>query len=134
MSRRDFFQLFCMFYLQLINWKCAKENKHQYLTLYQNWNRTPVYFELVLSVPLIRSDRFYKACTLFLSCLRHFILCITASTDTYMWHLRCLPLERRYIHYKAPWAQFLAVDGSDTVIRKISNVNTPNNITFLHNI
>ena len=111
-----------------------RQRKHQYLTLYQNWNRTPVYFELVLSVPLIRSDRFYKACTLFLSCLRHFILRITASTNTYMWHLRCLPLERRYIHYKAPWAQFLVVDGSDTLIRKISNINTPNNITLLHNI
>ena len=41
---------------------------------------------------------------------------------------------REDIHYKAPWAQFLAVDGSDTLIRKISNINTPNNITLLHNI
>ena len=45
MSRRDFFQLFCMLYLLLINRKCAK--KHKYLTLYQNWNRAPVHFELV---------------------------------------------------------------------------------------
>ena len=49
MSRRDFFQLFCMFYLRLINRKWAKERKHRYLTLYQNWNRTPVYFELAVS-------------------------------------------------------------------------------------
>ena len=49
MSRRDFFQLFCMFYLWLINRKLAKERKHQYLTVYQNWNRTPVYFELAVS-------------------------------------------------------------------------------------
>ena len=49
MSRRDFFQLFCMFYLQCINRKCAKEKKHQHLTLYQNWSRTPVYFKLAVS-------------------------------------------------------------------------------------
>ena len=49
MSRRDFFQLFCMFYLQCINRKCAKEKKHQHLMLYQNWNRTPVYFKLAVS-------------------------------------------------------------------------------------
>ena len=49
MSRRDFFQLFCMFCLRLINRKCAKENTEQYLMLYQNWNRTPVYFELAVS-------------------------------------------------------------------------------------
>ena len=28
MSRRDFFQLFCMFYLQCITRKCAKEKKN----------------------------------------------------------------------------------------------------------
>ena len=49
MSRRDFFQLFCMFYLRLINRKCAKEKKQQYLMLYQTWNRTPVYFKLAVS-------------------------------------------------------------------------------------
>ena len=49
MSRRDFFQLFCMFYLRLINRKCAEEKKHPYLTLYQNWKRTPVFFELAVS-------------------------------------------------------------------------------------
>ena len=27
MSRRDFFQIFCMFYLQCITRKCAKEKK-----------------------------------------------------------------------------------------------------------
>ena len=53
MSKRDFFQLFCMFYLRLINRKCAKEKKHQYLTLYQNWNRTPVYFELAVSASYV---------------------------------------------------------------------------------
>ena len=49
MSRRDFFQLFCMFYLRLINRKCAKEKKQQYLMLYQTWNRTSVYFKLAIS-------------------------------------------------------------------------------------
>ena len=49
MSRRDFFQLFCMFYLRLINRNCVKEKKHHYLTLCQNWNRTPVYFKLAVS-------------------------------------------------------------------------------------
>ena len=53
MSRRDFFQLFCMFFLRLINRKCAKEKKHQYLTLYQNWNRNPVYFGLAVSASYI---------------------------------------------------------------------------------
>ena len=53
MSRRDFFQLFCMFYLRLINRKCAEEKKHPYLTLYQNWNRTPVYFELAVSASYV---------------------------------------------------------------------------------
>ena len=49
MSRRDFFQLFCMFYLRLINRKCVKEKKQQYLMLYQTWNRTSVYFKLAVS-------------------------------------------------------------------------------------
>ena len=49
MSRRDFFQLFCMFYLRLINRKCSKEKNYPYLTLYQNWYRTPVYSELAVS-------------------------------------------------------------------------------------
>ena len=53
MSRRDFFQLFCMFYLRLIYRKCAKEKKNQYLTVYQNWNRTRVYFELAVSASYI---------------------------------------------------------------------------------
>ena len=48
MSRRDFFQFFCMFYLRLINRKCAKEKKQQYLMLYQTWNRTSVYFKLAV--------------------------------------------------------------------------------------
>ena len=38
-----------MFYLRLINRKCAKEKKQQYLMLYQTWNRTPVYFKLAVS-------------------------------------------------------------------------------------
>ena len=59
MSRRDFFQLFCIFYLQLINRKCAKEKKHQYLTLYQNWNRTPVYFELAVSASYLIFHYFF---------------------------------------------------------------------------
>ena len=46
---KGFLSTFCMFYLWLINRKCAKERKHQYLTLYQNWNRTRVYFELAVS-------------------------------------------------------------------------------------
>ena len=49
MSRRDFFQIFCMFYLQCITRKCAKEKKQQYLMLYQTWNRTSVYFKLAVS-------------------------------------------------------------------------------------
>ena len=48
MSRRDFFQLFCMFYLRLINRKCTKEKIQQYLMLYQTWNRTSVYFKLAV--------------------------------------------------------------------------------------
>ena len=34
---------------RLRNRKCTKEKKHQYLTLYQNWNRTRVYLELAVS-------------------------------------------------------------------------------------
>ena len=49
MSKRDFFQIFCMFYLQCITRKCAKEKKQQYLMLYQTWKRTSVYFKLALS-------------------------------------------------------------------------------------
>ena len=59
MSRRDFFQLFCMFYLWLINRKWPKEKKHQYLSLYQNWNRTPVYFELAVSASYISNKTTY---------------------------------------------------------------------------
>ena len=61
MSRRDFFQLFCMFYLQCINRKCAKEKKHQHLTLYQNWNRTPVYFKLAVSASLLFAEYSVKS-------------------------------------------------------------------------
>ena len=53
LCRRDFFQFFCMFYLRLINRKCAKEKKHQYLMLYQNWNRTTVYFKLAVSASYV---------------------------------------------------------------------------------
>ena len=42
-------EILILFYLRLINKKCAKEKKHQYLTLHQNWYRTPVYFELAVS-------------------------------------------------------------------------------------
>ena len=58
MSRRDFFQIFCMFYLQCITRKCAKEKKQQYLMLYQTWNRTSVYFKLALSAS-------YQYCCIF---------------------------------------------------------------------
>ena len=58
MSRRDFFQIFCMFYLQCITRKCAKEKKQQYLMLYQTWNRTSVYFKLALSASYAFSGKF----------------------------------------------------------------------------
>ena len=48
LKKISFFYFFCMGYLQVINGS-AKEKKHQYQTLYQNWNRTPVYLELALS-------------------------------------------------------------------------------------
>ena len=50
-----------MFYLQCINRKCVKENKHQHLTLYQNWNRTPVYFKLAVSASLLFAEYSVKS-------------------------------------------------------------------------
>ena len=43
---------FNFFVCFIFNWSIGsapKKKKHQYLTLYQNWNRTQVYFELVVS-------------------------------------------------------------------------------------
>ena len=60
MSRRDFFQLFCMFYLRLINRKCAKEKKQQYLMLYQTWNRTSVYFRQTWNLSKILHRRIFR--------------------------------------------------------------------------
>ena len=64
MSRRDFFQLFCIFYNRLINRKCAKEKKQQYLMLYQTWNRTSVYFKLADSASYVWYVNNIKCATL----------------------------------------------------------------------
>ena len=43
---------FNFFVCSISDWSIGsapKKKKHQYLTLYQNWNRTPVYFKLAVS-------------------------------------------------------------------------------------
>ena len=55
MSRRDFFQIFCMFYLQCITRKCAKEKKLWYPTLYQRRFRRPVYFKSIVMSSYMKS-------------------------------------------------------------------------------
>ena len=81
MSRRDFFQLFCMFYLQCINRKCAKEKKHQHLTLYQNWNRTPVYFKLAVSASLLFAE--YSVKSLWFDILRKYAIYFLEPTRNF---------------------------------------------------
>ena len=51
---------FNFFVFFIFNWSTGsapKKKKHQYLTLYQNWNRTLVYFELAVSDPYVNIIR-----------------------------------------------------------------------------
>ena len=66
MSRRDFFQLFCMFYLPLINRKCAKEKKTSISNVIPELKTEPEFTSNQLSVPhmlcITFSNPIHKCC------------------------------------------------------------------------